>query len=184
MKKITSILVALVLVAVASVSVFAAGINSSEQAVLDELQTSVNGMTIPTKYINQAENYFNTVDMTKEESDQIIAAIKEGKAYLESTGVTAISQLTSDQKQAMMGYANKAAGVLGLTLSYANSVLTLSGGNNANNSGSSSTAGVSGNVIKTTGADANIIGFVVLGAVAVLFVAGGALFLVKTKKEA
>lgn len=183
MKKLSTMIIAVILVAVSAVSVFAAGINSSEQAVLDELQTSVNGMTIPAQYINQAENYFNTVDMTKEESDQIIAAIKEGKAYLESTGVTAISQLTADQKQAMMGYANKAAGVLGLSLSYSKGNLTVTS-SSSNGNASGSTIGTNGNVIKTTGANANFIGFVVLGAVAVLFVAGGALYLVKTKKEA
>ena len=65
MKKITSILVALMLVAVASVSAFAAGINSSEQAVIDYLKGTVtmkNGeMKIPAEFINSMENYFNTI---------------------------------------------------------------------------------------------------------------------------
>lgn len=185
MKRLSTMIIAIVLVAVSAVTAFAAGINSYEQAVLDELQTSVNGMTIPSQYINQAENYFNTVEMTKAESDQIIAAIKEGKAYLESTGVTAVSQLTADQKQAMMGYANKAAGVLGLSLSYGKGVLTVTDGNKTNgNTSDNKTVAVSGNVVKTTGADVNYIGFAVLGAVVVLFAACGTIYLVKTKKEA
>lgn len=185
MKKFSALVLALVLVAAAAVTAFAAGINSNEQAVLNELQTSVNGMTIPSQYINQAENYFNTIEMTKAESDQIIAAIREGKAYLESTGVTAVSQLTAEQKQTMMGYANKAAGVLGLSLSYAKGTLTVTDGNKTNGSASDNkTVAVSGNVVKTTGADVNGIGFVVLGAVVVLLAACGTIYLVKTKKEA
>ena len=86
MKKLSAILVALVLVAATAVTAFAAGINSSEQAVLDELKTSVamkgGEMVIPTEYVNQAENYFNTIDMTEAQSNDIIAIIKEGKSYL------------------------------------------------------------------------------------------------------
>ena len=41
MKKVSVILAALLLVAVSVVSAFAAGINDSEQKVLDELKTSV-----------------------------------------------------------------------------------------------------------------------------------------------
>lgn len=41
MKKISAIIVALLIVAISAVTAFAAGINDNEQKVLDELKTSV-----------------------------------------------------------------------------------------------------------------------------------------------
>ena len=68
MKKLSAMLVAFILVAATAFTAFAAGINDSEQAVLNELKTSVkmNGseMVIPSEFVNQAENYFNTIDMS------------------------------------------------------------------------------------------------------------------------
>ena len=45
------------------------------------------------------------------------------------------------------------------------------------------TGAVSENPIKTTGSDVNYFGFIALGAAAVVLVAGGTMFVVKTKKE-
>lgn len=195
MKKLSTMIIAVILVAVSAVSVFAAGINSNEQAVLDELKTSVTmkggEMIIPAEYVNQAENYFNTIEMTAEQSADIIAIIKDGKSFLEKSGASNIADLSFAQKQTLLSYGEKAVAVLGMTMSYdkTSKSLTISAPN-----GSVAFTAVpkltasgqitNGDVIKTTGANANFIGFVVLGAVAVLFVAGGALYLVKTKKEA
>lgn len=195
MKKLSTMIIAVILVAVSAVSVFAAGINSNEQAVLDELKTSVTmkggEMIIPAEYVNQAENYFNTIEMTAEQSADIIAIIKDGKSFLEKSGASNIADLSFAQKQTLLSYGEKAVAVLGMTMSYdkTSKSLTISAPD-----GSVAFTGVpkltasgqitNGDVIKTTGANANFIGFVVLGAVAVLFVAGGALYLVKTKKEA
>ena len=195
MKKLSTMIIAVILVAVSAVSVFAAGINSSEQAVLDELKTSVTmkggEMTIPAEYVNQAENYFNTIEMTAEQSADIIAIIKDGKSFLEKSGASNIADLSFAQKQTLLSYGEKAVAVLGMTMSYdkTSKSLTISApdGSVAFTAVPKLTASgqiTNGDVIKTTGANANFIGFVVLGAVAVLFVAGGALYLVKTKKEA
>lgn len=207
MKKFSALVLALVLVAATAVTAFAAGINSSEQVVLDELHTSVtmqgNKMVISDEFVNQAENYFNTIEMTADESKEIIAIIEEGKTFLEGSGAANIGDLTYGQKQTLFAYGKKVVGVLDMTMSYdkTTKVLTIydpdgnvafaavptliamaSGSNSGSNSGSSAVS--DGGVIKTTGADANFIGFVVLGAVVVLLAAGGALYLVKTKKEA
>ena len=195
MKKLSTMIIAVILVAVSAVSVFAAGINSSEQAVLDELKTSVTmkggEMTIPAEYVNQAENYFNTIEMTAEQSADIIAIIKDGKSFLEKSGASNIADLSFAQTQTLLSYGEKAVAVLGMTMSYdkTSKSLTISApdGSVAFTAVPKLTASgqiTNGDVIKTTGANANFIGFVVLGAVAVLFVAGGALYLVKTKKEA
>lgn len=195
MKKLSTMIIAVILVAVSAVSVFAAGINSNEQAVLDELKTSVTmkggEMIIPAEYVNQAENYFNTIEMTAEQSADIIAIIKDGKSFLEKSGASNIADLSFAQKQTLLSYGEKAVAVLGMTMSYdkTSKSLTISApdGSVAFTAVPKLTASgqiTNGDVIKTTGANANFIGFVVLGAVAVLFVAGGALYLVKTKKEA
>lgn len=204
MKKITSILVALVLVAVASVSAFAAGINSSEQAVIDYLNGSItmkNGeMKIPAEFINAMENYFNTIEMTEEESASIIEVLKEGMAFASNTGASNIADMSVAQKQELLEYGNRAVAVLGMTMSYDNASKTLYiycpdgktvftgaptfvavSGNNSNTGNNSNN---NSGVIKTTGADANVAGIATVAGIAVLLVAAGAVYFVKVKKEA
>jgi hypothetical protein len=211
MKKITSIFVALMLVAVTAVTAFAAGINSNEQAVLDELNATISmqgsTMKIPAEFVNQAESYFNTIEMTADESSQIIAVIKEGESFLSNSGAANIADLSAEQKQELLSYGQKAVAVIGMTMTYDNTSKTLyiydasgatafaatptltavsgstSGSGSASNSGSSSNTNNSG-VIKTTGATTNFAGFAAVGAVAVVLVAGCAIYFVKTKKEA
>lgn len=209
MKKITSIMIALVLVAVASVSVFAAGINSSEQAVIDFLKGSVTmkdgEMTMPSEFINSMENYFNTIEMTEEESASIIAILKEGMTYASNTGAANIADMTTAQKQEFLGYAERALAVINMTLSYDKDSKTLYiydvegntvfadtptfvavGGSSAssNTSNGSSNNGSSNNVIKTTGADVNATAVATVAGISVLLVAACAIYFVKVKKEA
>ncbi len=193
MKKITAVLVAVVLVAFSAITVFAAGINSSEQAVLDELNSSVtmaNGsMVIPAEYVNQAENYFNTIDMTEDESSQIISIIKEGETFLANSGASNISDLSYAQKQELLAYGQKVVGVLGMTMTYdtasRNLIIYAPDGSIAFKATPTLTpAGqIVENPIKTTGADFNTMGLIVLGAVVVVLMGTGVAFVVKTKKE-
>lgn len=205
MKKLSAIFVALLLVAATAVTAFAAGINSSEQAVLDELNGTVtmqgNEMRISQEFVNQAENYFNTIEMTEQESKDIIAIIDEGNSFLVNSGASDFKSLSYDQKQVLLGYGQKAVGVIGMTMSYDSTTRTITvtdpNGNvafsvseanylvpaNGSSSGSSGNSSNSGSVIKTTGSDVNYFGFIALGAAAVVLVAGGAMFVVKTKKE-
>lgn len=193
MKKLSAILISVVLAAASAVSAFAAGINSSEQAVLDELSkgVSMSGgvMYIPDEYINQAESYFNTIDMTEEESEEIIAVIKQGESFLESSGASNISDLTFEQKEVLLGYGEKAVAVLGMTMSYDFSAKTLTvyGADGEVAFSASPSLSKDGTVvenpIKTTGASADFMGFAVLGAALVVLTAGGAIFVLKTKKE-
>ena len=194
MKKLSAILVALVLVAATAVTAFAAGINSSEQAVLDELKTSVTmkggEMVIPTEYVNQAENYFNTIDVTAEEKDQMLAIIKDGKSFLEKSGASNIKDLTFDQKKELLAYGEKVVAIIDMTMSYDKVTRKLTIYDPVGNVAFSavphltSDGKVDENPIKTTGADSNSFGFIALGATAFLLVAGGAVYLLKSKKEA
>lgn len=193
MKKLSAILIALVLVAATAVTAFAAGINSSEQAVLDELKTSVamkdGEMVIPTEYVNQAENYFNTIEMTEAQSKDIIAIIEDGKKFLANSGASNISDLTFAQKQELLGYGKKVVGVLDMTMSYDKTAkkLTIFDPNGEVAFSATpyltKTGAIAENPIKTTGSDINYFGFIALGAAAVVLVAGGTMFVVKTKKE-
>lgn len=194
MKKLSAILVALVLAATTAVTAFAAGINSNEQAVLDELKTSVTmkdgEMYIPTEYVNQAENYFNTIEMTTEEKDSILAVVKEGKTFLTNSGASNISDLTLDQKRELLAYGEKVVAVIDMTMTYDKTTRKLTiydpNGNVAFSAVPQLTTDgkVAENPIKTTGAESNSFGFIALGAAAVLLVAGGSVYLLKSKKEA
>lgn len=193
MKRLSAILVALVLAATTAVTAFAAGINSNEQAVLDELKTSVTmsggEMLIPTEYVNQAENYFNTIDLTAEEKDDILAVIKEGKSFLENSGAANIKDLTLAQKQELLDYGKKVVGVIDMTMTYDKVTQKLSIYDPDGNvvfcavPYLTKDGQVAENPIKTTGAESNSFGFIALGAAAVLLVAGGSVYLVKSKKE-
>ncbi|MEE0859131.1 MAG: hypothetical protein U0M12_06685 [Acutalibacteraceae bacterium] len=135
MRKLSALLLAGVLTAVASVSTFAAGaagINSAEQAVLDELHTSVmmNGteMIISDEFVNQAQNYFNTIEMTDAESQEIIGIIEKGKTFLANSGAYNIADLSYEQKQELLAYGEEVVGVIDMTMSYdkTNKTLTIS----------------------------------------------------------
>ena len=125
MRKLSALLLAGALTAVASVSAItagAAGINSAEQAVLDELNTSVTmkgtDLVISDEYINQAQNYFNTIEMTDAESQEIIGIIKEGRTFLENSGASNISDLAYGQKEELLAYGQEVVGVIDMTMSF------------------------------------------------------------------
>ena len=124
MKKISAIIVALLIVAISAVTAFAAGINDNEQKVLDELKTSVEmqgtEMYWPRTYVNQAENYFNTIDMTADQAEQIIAVIRSGKNQLESTGAKNIAECTAEQKKELMSTLTKVMEPVNGTASFDN----------------------------------------------------------------
>lgn len=198
MKKLSAMLVAFILVAATAFTAFAAGINDSEQAVLNELKTSVkmNGseMVIPSEFVNQAENYFNTIDMTADESSQIVAILKKGESFLENSGASNIADLTFAQKQTLLSYGKEVVGVLDMTMSYDTSSkkLTIYGkdGKVAFSVAFSAVPTLTkagsvqdNSVIKTTGAEADFSGIIAVSAVAFVMVAGGAFYLAKSKKE-
>ncbi len=216
MKKISALFVAAALAAVATVPAFAAGINSAEQAVLDELSGSVTmsgtKMVVSDEYLNQVNNYFNTIEMTEEQSKTIIAEINNCKKLLENSDVANIDNMSKAQKQELMSYGEKAADVVDLSMSYDKSTkqLTISDesgtvvfkaqptlvklsasesseNNSTNNTstGSSTTTGkiTDSYVIKTTGFDVNTSAVAGVTAGAVALSAVGAIYAVKSRKE-
>ncbi len=201
MKKLSAIFVALLLVAVSAVSAFAAGINDNEQKVLDELKTSVKmqgtEMYLPEAYVNQAENFFNTIDMTEDQADKVLSVIKSGKTQLEATGAKNIADCTTAQKKELMTTLKNVMAPLNGTASYDKTTgeITLKSESGEVifkavptlvEKGSSKGEDVNGKttdggVVKTTGASANTMTFVIIGAAAVLVIAGGAFFVIKKR---
>ena len=106
----------------ASLSVSAAGINNAEQKILDELKTTVtmegNIKTLPTSYINQAENYFNTVEITEEQANEIISKIESTKTFLTNTGAVNYATLTDAQEDEFISRCKEIAAVVGLKIAY------------------------------------------------------------------
>lgn len=200
-KVLSSAMLAAVIVATATVAASAAGINDAEQKILDELNTTVtmNGVekSIPAGYINQAENYFNTVEITDDQANQIIAAIEDAKSYLTSTGASKVSELTADQVDTVISKVQAGLSVINLTLQYTKSTGALSivdaSGNvvfnttvaaitaTGNTNGGTTAAGE--NPIKTTGADFNIPGVVAVAGVGVLLVSAAGVYLFKASKK-
>lgn len=201
MKKLSAIFVALLLVAVSAVSAFAAGINDNEQKVLDELKTSVKmqgtEMYLPEAYVNQAENFFNTIDMTEDQADKVLSAIKSGKTQLEATGAKNIADCTTAQKKELMTTLKNVMAPVNGTASYDKTTgeITLKSESGEVifkavptlvEKGSSKGEDVNGKttdggVVKTTGASANTMTFVIIGVAAVLVIAGGAFFVIKKR---
>ncbi len=201
MKKVSAVLFALFIAAAAVVTVFAAGINENEQALLDELKGSVtmNGkeMVFPDAYVNQAENYFNTTELTAEQTSQISALIKEGKEVLEGSDAANIQDLSKAQKSSLFEILNKAMTVDSGSASYDNttrevilydkngnvimkvvpSLVEKGTGTAVNSEGSVVDSGV----IKTTGASADYTPMIIGGAVLVLVISIGVIFLLNKR---
>lgn len=96
------------------------GINSYEQRFLNELSSwdSVQNGELYQFYYNAAENYFCTVDLTEEQCDNAIIALNNLKQYLDSEGITSVSQMTSDELSTFISYFKKVVSPLSLTLTY------------------------------------------------------------------
>ena len=124
MRKIASLLVAAALVGTVSVSAMAADINEAEQAVLNELNGSVvmkgQKLVISEEYKNQAKNYFNTIDMTQEQSDNIVAELKRAEQLITEQGSDAgnIPEMLYAKKRELLTLGQNMAGEVGLTMSW------------------------------------------------------------------
>lgn len=210
MRKISALFVAAALVVAASVSTMAAGINSAEQSVLDELNTTVNmngtKLVISDSYKTSAKNYFETIEMTDKQAQDTIAAIKKGEALLEGSKASNIAGLSKEEKQTLLSYGQEAVATVGLTLTYDTTakkvVISDSEGVVFENAAvltevkeeptkpvdpekptQAPTKATDPNAIKTTGTNVNTSAVAGASAVAVLMAAAGATYVVKTRKE-
>ncbi len=203
MKKVLKVLsvcsLVAALTAAASVTASAAGINAAEQRILDELHTTVTmqGMqkSLPVSYINQTENYLNTVELTDAEADEIISGIEATKAYLTSTGAANYDGMTDAQIDQFFALCQKTVDPIDLTIAYNKVTMVVSivdkNGTTvfttklSGNGGGQSSGGdiIDPNPIKPTGFDFNIPGVTAVAGVGVLLVSAAGVYLITTKKK-
>lgn len=129
MKLISIALLSAAVAVSASLSVSAAGINSAEQKILNELRTTVdmegNMKTLPVQYINQAENYMNTIEISDADADTIISKIEDTKVFLTNTQAVKYDALTDAQVDEFIVRCNDIVGVINLKLLYDKSTRTV-----------------------------------------------------------
>ncbi len=129
MKLISIALLSAAVAVSASLSVSAAGINNAEQRILDELRTTVdmegNMKTLPVQYINQAENYMNTIEISDADADTIISKIEDTKVFLTNTQAVKYDALTDAQVDEFIVRCNDIVGVINLKLLYDKSTRTV-----------------------------------------------------------
>ncbi len=183
MKKLFSIIISALIVCLSCAGAFAAGINSSESSVLSSMRTPANmkgnSVYVPSSYINQAEAYFNTIDMTSAQAGKINGIISQGRSFLQSTGKSSLKELSASERKTLMGYASSAAAVLNLSAA---------AGSDAEDIKVISKDGEvivddSGNIIKTTGAQQSVAPYVAVSVFAVLLSFAGAGVIYSRKKS-
>lgn len=102
MKKILSVLFVLLSVFALSISVSAAGLNASEQAILDKLKSiDINGIKLDAKDIAAAENYFlrDDVEITESQSAKIISFIEQAEQIVRNSGLIKTSVSGTENAQ-------------------------------------------------------------------------------------
>lgn len=117
MKKIIMIALALVLTVFMTVPSFAA---SNTDLILDSLRSGVNVngkiVTIPANYINQAENFLDSHQITNAQTQYILAQISGAKEAIKEAGITNLSNLDPATKEKILAAAANAANAINLKL--------------------------------------------------------------------
>ncbi len=183
MKKLISLIAVILIVCVSFTAVYAAGINSSEASVLGNMRTPANmkgnSVYVPSSYINQAESYFNTIDMTSAQAGKINSIIGQARSFLAGTGKSSIKELNASERKTLMNYASAAAGVLNLSAaagSDTKNIKIISGNGSA-------VVDDSTNVIKKTGAEQSALPYIGVSVLACLLTLSAAGVLISGKKS-
>lgn len=164
---------ALMVMAFFALPTSAAGLNDYEQKLMDKLSAGVdiNGTQVylPAEYVNQAKNYFlSSHDMTELEYNEIVGYVDDAIALVKENapaGTFSFQALSSDVKNQLLSYGQKAAAVVELTLSYNGKNVKIVDKNNT-------VVFEDAPAVKTTGAEANFtMLWVVAGSFAVLLIA-------------
>ena len=165
-KKISALVLSLMLVFAMSISAFAA----SKDDIISKLQSA----GVATEYVNVAKQFL--ADNTVSDADAAYVIAKIDAATATANGVKDIASLTADQKSAIMADIKDAAAKLGATVSFDASNNTIT----AVKDGKSYVVALSAKVVKDTGftTDATV------GVVAVLAMGLVVCALVSKKKVA
>lgn len=123
MKKITKVMLALVM-AIVALTVFTTKSNAMTANELKDYICNDKGINGTKLIIRDAdkvkvEKFFANNEMTDAQADQIKAIIDKGVALMNVDGASEPNQLSSKaKKQELLSYAQEAAAVMGLTVSY------------------------------------------------------------------
>ena len=123
MKKITKVMLALVM-AIVALTVFTTKSNAMTANELKDYICNDKGINGTKLIIRDAdkvkvEKFFANNEMTDAQADQIKAIIDKGVALMTADGASEPNQLSSKaKKQELLSYAQEAAAVMGLTVSY------------------------------------------------------------------
>ena len=123
MKKITKVMLALVM-AIVALTVFTTKSNAMTANELKDYICNDKGINGTKLIIRDAdkvkvEKFFANNEMTDAQADQIKAIIDKGVALMNADGASEPNQLSSKAKKLeLLSYAQEAAAVMGLTVSY------------------------------------------------------------------
>lgn len=163
------------------------GINANEQAVMEKIQmvykVGEKEYTLPAEYVNQARNFFLTIDLTREQSDEILGYINSGLELVDSqvdkfgSSKVEFDKFEPSVKAQILDLGQKATEVVNLKLVYNNSNVTI-----ADEDGKTVFTGAA--VIKVTGSNHThlIFGGVTFLVVAITYVTC-AILQIKQKKN-
>lgn len=159
-KKISALVLSLMLVFAMSISAFAA----SKDDIISKLQS----VGVATEYVNVAKQFL--ADNTVSDADAAYVIAKIDAATATANGVKDIASLTADQKSAIMADIKDAAAKLGATVSFDASNNTIT----AVKDGKSYVVALSAKVVKDTGfttaATVGVVAVLAMGLVVCTFV--------------
>lgn len=159
-KKISALVLSLMLVFAMSISAFAA----SKDDIISKLQSA----GVATEYVNVAKQFL--ADNTVSDADAAYVIAKIDAATATANGVKDIASLTADQKSAIMADIKDAAAKLGATVSFDASNNTIT----AVKDGKSYVVALSAKVVKDTGfttaATVGVVAALAMGLVVCAFV--------------
>ena len=159
-KKISALVLSLMLVFAMSTSAFAA----SKDDIISKLQSA----GVATEYVNVAKQFL--ADNTVSDADAAYVIAKIDAATATANGVKDIASLTADQKSAIMADIKDAAAKLGATVSFDASNNTIT----AVKDGKSYVVALSAKVVKDTGfttaATVDVVAVLAMGLVVCAFV--------------
>lgn len=160
-KKISALVLSLMLVFAMSISAFAA----SKDDIISKLQSA----GVATEYVNAAKQFLADNTVSDADADAYVIA-KIDAATATANGVKDIASLTADQKSAIMADIKDAAVKLGATVSFDASTNTIT----AVKDGKSYVAAPSAKVVKDTGfttaATVGVVAVLAMGLVVCAFV--------------
>lgn len=133
MKKIFAIVLAIICISTTSISAFAAGgINDSEREVINLLasfeHTQTKKALFPAQYVQMAENFFLSYDMTSVQKDKVLVHLNNAyviflrysNQILAETQTFDIKKMPMEEKRALLTEAQAAGDIVGLTVTYTN----------------------------------------------------------------